>query len=405
VEITQDASPLPVYSVIHRAMQFIERQLPDSPFHGNERLHFSNVVGLLLSAAMHPTVRSLRAIEQHSHLPQTREMTRLKVVPRSTMSDALARFDPEQLRPVIRALQARLPWLRRLDPQADRAARQIVAMDGSWFTLAGEVTHALQMNRGNQGRQSRVRLNLQLDVESFLPLDCDVSGAGDGSEPTAFMRRLVKDCIYLVDRNFVHFGFINAVHAAGSNLVLRLRKDTNFAASAQRPLTPRDREAKVLQDEVGMLCGPTSPTNQGRASRTGKPPAQIYRRIVIWDEKNKKPVILLTDLLDVPAWVIGELYRLRWQIELFLRWLKVFANFEHLISQSPRGMTMQFYVAVLLTLLLHIRTGMPVGKHTLHILQMSATGQLDEAGVQFLLARRERERLLELARRARKKQV
>jgi len=403
MDAIEQEQPLRVYSRVRQAMEFIGRHLKPEKTHGNERLHLSNVVGLLLSAAVHPTVRSLRLIEHHSTHDDARRLTGRDIVPRSTLSDALARFDPEPLRPVIQALQARMPWLRRFDPQTCHIAEQLIALDGSWFNLAGEVTHALQMNRGNQGVQSRVRLNLQLDVDSFLPTDLDVSGAGEGSEAAAFMRRLASGCIYIVDRNFVHFGFIRAVREAGSHLVLRLKKSTNFTPSEDRQPSERDRASQVLCDQVGVLCGPTSKSNEGRASRTSKPPEGLYRRIVIQDQKNNTQVILLTDLLDAPAWVIGELYRLRWQIELFLRWLKVFANFDHLISQSPRGITMQFYVAVLLTLLLHMRSGMPVSKYTLHILEMSAGGGLSDEAMQMLLARRLRERELERMRRSRKK--
>jgi hypothetical protein len=398
-------SPAAVHSLVRRSMGFIDRHLGPTPSHGNRRLELSQVVGLLLSAAMQPTVRSLRLIEQHSAGPEAREITRRQIVPRSTLSDALAAFDPEALRPVIEALQARLPLLKRLDPEAHDIARRVIAADGSWFNLAGEVACALEMNRGkgNKARQSRIRLNLQLDVDAFLPVECDLSGKGDGSEAKAFIRRLKSDCIYVVDRNFVHFEFIAAVKAKGSNLVLRLKKDVKFKAIENRPLTPKDDARDVLSDEVGMLPGPTSKSNVGRDSRTGPPPQHTYRRIVARDRKNQTDLILLTDLLDAPAWVIAELYRLRWQIELFLRWLKVFANFDHLISQSPRGMTMQFYVAVLLTLLLHLKTGLPVSKHTLHIVAMSAGGQLDDETLAMLLARRERERTLERLRRQRKR--
>lgn len=387
-------------ALVRQSMKLIERHLEPAKAHGNRRLHYANVVGLLLSAAMQPTVRSLRLIEQHSAGDDVRCITGRQIVPRSTLSDAMATFGPEAIGPVIEALSRQMPWLKRCDPGTHSIAKQVIAADGSWFNLAGEVVHALTMNRGNQGKQSRVRLNLQLDVDAFLPVDWDVSGCGDGSEASAFIRRLKPDAIYVVDRNFVHFGFIKAVREKESNLVLRLRRDTKFAASEDRPLDAKDREHHVQLDQVGTLSGPTSPGNQGRSSKAAPP--GVYRRIVIRDLKNQSDLILLTDLLDVPAHVIGELYRLRWQIELFLRWLKVFACFDHLISQSPRGITTQFYVAVLLTLLMHLRTGAPVSKHTLHLVAMSAQGQLSDEAMQMLLERRLAERERDRKRRAEK---
>lgn len=383
-------------AVVRQSMAFIERHLPSDPAHGNQRLHFAHVVGLLLSAALHPTVRSLRAIEHHSGVPQVQAVTGRAAVPRSTLSDALARFDPEPLQWIIQEAIAKLPWLKRFDPMVYESARRIVALDGSWFNLAGEVVHALAMNRGRKGVQSRIRLNLQLCLDTQLPCDFDISGAGDGSEANAFIRRLQADTIYIIDRNFVHFGFINAVKSAGSHLVLRLRKNSAFAVQEECPLTDRDRTHGVIEDQRVTFAST-------RASRTGAVPTGLYRRIVIHDHRNQSYVILLTDLLDIPAWMVGELYRSRWNIELFLRWLKVFAGFEHLISQSPRGITTQFYVAVLLALFLHIRTGQPVGKHVLHIVSLCATGQLNDETAAWMLARRARERELERLRRAKKK--
>ena len=56
-------------------------------------------------------------------------------------------------------------------------------------------------------------------------------------------------------------------------------------------------------------------------------------------------VKLLTDLLDLPAQLIAELYKHRWEIELFFRWLKVTANFGHLTSHSRNGVTLSFHIA------------------------------------------------------------
>lgn len=392
--------------------------------HGNTQLQDRSIVGLLLCAAFEPAVRSLRSLDDLSLQPRVRELIGIgagiagiggvggvngvnRRAARATLSDRLGCFQPEALRPIIQHLIAQQPLLKRFDPDCQQVARKIIAADGSWWNLAGEVVTALQMNLGNTGqrKQSRVRLNLQLDVDHFTPIDCDVSGAGDGSEAAAFARRIHPDAIYLVDRNFVHFGFINAVLERGANLVLRLRKDTRFAAESSRPLSPRDRECQIRSDQIGTLCGPTSKGNQGRgSSRTGKPPTRTLRRIVLWDQANRVELILLTDLLDLPAYVIGTLYRLRWQIELFLRWLKVFADFDHLISQSPSGITTQFYVAVIATLLMHMASGNTrVSKHTLRLLAWAAQGRLPAELMAQAMARHERERMLERARRAKKK--
>jgi len=392
-----------VQHAIEMAMRLFDEHVVLPKAHGNERLHLRGMVGGLLAAAFEPSVWSLRPLDDLSLHPRIQKLTGVDRLPRTTLSDAMKRFDPERIKPLIHALAAQAPAMKRLDPATKELTRRIVAADGSWFNLAGKVTHALQCSRGNKGNQARVRLNLQIDADSFAPVFCDVSGKDQGNEAAAFAANIQGDCIYLVDRNFVSFAFINRVFEQKSNLVLRLKKGVNFTAQQSKPLSDQDKAHGVQSDEIGHLSGPDSDGNQDARSCSAKPPERLLRRIVVWDEKNKTEVILLTDLLDVPAHIVGLLYRLRWQIELFLRWLKVLAGFDHLINQSPRGITMQFYIAVLMTLLIHIQTGMRVSKYALLWVSWVASDHASTDAMAKAMARHETERENERKRRFAKK--
>jgi hypothetical protein len=273
------------------AMRLFDQHVRTPPSHGNERLHLRGVVGVLLAGAFEPAVRSLRTIDDLSLHAKVQAVSGVDRVARSTLSDAMAKFDPKMLKPLIRAVQKQLPHLSRIDAETAGLTRKIIAADGSWFNLAGEVAHALHCSRGNAGTQSRVRLNLQLDVDAFCPTDFDVSGKGDGNEAAAFMRSLQGDCIYLIDRNFVNFSFINAVRAKGSNLVLRLKKGVNFDVQRTNELTKKDATHNVLRDEVGILPGPKSDGNADARSCTSKPPTCTLRLVTVWDENNQCEVI------------------------------------------------------------------------------------------------------------------
>jgi hypothetical protein len=370
--------------------------------HGNASLLLRDVVTVALAGFFNPLVRSLRLLEALSSQEWMQRQTAVGRLPRSTLSDALRRFDATQLDPLVKSLAAQVPALAHQDPDLAAVHRAVLAADGSYFRLPGEVAWAL-LNRSSTGRcQSKVRWNLQLEVANFIPVAQDLSGGDDGNEAQAFARRLQPGVIYLVDRNFVNFGFLRAVLGQGSNFVLRLKKTTGFEVRETRALTARDREAGVQADEVGVLRGPTSPSHRGRASRTTAPPAQLLRRVSVWDPAQQETVVLLTDLLDVPAYVIAALYRQRWQIELFFRWLKLWANLEHLWSLSPQGITLQFYVAVIGTLLLHLATGRRVSKYALFWLGSVASGLATWEQMHTGLARIEREKALERARRTRK---
>lgn len=109
--------------------------------------------------------------------------------------------------------------------------------------------------------------------------------------------------------------------------------------------------------------------------------------------------------MDVPASLIGKLYRHRWSIELFFRWLKCVAKVRHLFSESENGITMQFYTVIIATLLMHLYTGAKPGVYSYMMLSSAAAGDLLIEKVPEVLERIARERKLERLRRAKKKSV
>ncbi len=102
--------------------------------------------------------------------------------------------------------------------------------------------------------------------------------------------------------------------------------------------------------------------------------------------------------------MVGDAYRLRWQIELFFKWLKCFARMDHLLSTSRRGITTQLYVAVIAILLMYVQTGRRVSIYALAALSRVANGRQSLEQAMEFLARRERERDLARARQARRRQ-
>ena len=391
-----DLACLKVVQAILPVCAALERTHPE--VHGNTKLHLTDCLVVLLCAFFNPTVRSLRLIEQLSEIPWVQGQLGPDRVCRSTLSDALERWNPEYLVLVINQLMRQIPHLGQRDADLAKICKRVIAADGSTFNLAADVAWAMMRRRGGRkgsDAHGTCRLNLQIDVDRFIPADLSVSGSDEGSEAAAFMKRIISGVVYLLDRNFVHFGMINAVLDNGSDLVLRLKASTKFDFAQELALSAKDVEAGVISDRVGVLPG-------SAGSRTGPPPTQTLREVIV-KGSDGKPLRLLTNLLDVPAHVIAELYRLRWQVELFLRWLKVCVGFEHLISHSQRGITFQFYVAVIGCLLMHVRTGRKVNKYAVFLFGQVAAGLTTLERILPMLERIEREKELERQRRARKK--
>ena len=357
--------------------------------HPNRLLHLDNLLVALLYAFYNPTCRSLRTLEGLGQVCQ--DELGIDQLCRSTTSDAMATFDPQLLRPILEDLRRRLPALSRADADLEQITRQVIAADGSYFNIYADVAWALHLTRRNQQDGAQIRLNFQLDVRNWIPAALSISGQAQGSETAAVARDLLPGVIYLVDRNFIDFDFFHAVLDKGSDFVVRGKDNMpNFQPQQDRPLTDRDRADGVISDRLGILPG------RGAPDRT-------MRELILCDPLTGQSIRVLTSLLDVPAHTISRLYRHRWQIELFFRWLKVWGHFEHLISHTRNGLTIQFYVAVIGVLLTYLATGHRVSKYAVSLLTFVAAGQASLEDILPILEKREHEKELERARLARKR--
>jgi IS4 transposase len=158
-------------------------------------------------------------------------------------------------------------------------------------------------------------------------------------------------------------------------------RSPRFDRHEVRPLSAKDRAAGVISDHVGRLAG-----SQHRAA-----PGGPLREVVVASPGEPGGSIrLLTDLLDVPAWVIGLLYRYRWQVELFFRWLKATAHFRHLLSERREAIAFEVYVAVIGTLLLALRYEARPSQYAFALLHQVAGGGATAEEVLPILAERER---------------
>jgi hypothetical protein len=367
--------------------------------HPNRVLHYDQLLAAHLMGFYDSVVRSLRTLDARSVTGDTlrQGLDRLRLA-RSTISDAMAELPAAELLPLMQQLLQRLPADCAHPQAADLLTlkKRICAIDGSYFRVPCDVLWALAHARSNGKTGRQVRLDLHLDVLRFLPVKAQVDGHERGSESAAFIPTLEAGVIYLADRNFVDFDFLRAVLEAGSDFVVRLKSNTQVVVSQTMPLTQADREAGVLKDERVTVPG----------SRWALGLKQTpLRRVTVFDPVARREVTLLTTLLDVPAALIGTLYRHRWAIELFFRWLKCVAKVKHLFSESTNGMTMQFYVVIIATLLMALTTGGRPSVYSFVMLASAASGDLALEQVPEVLERVAREREQERLRRAKKKRA
>ena len=274
---------------------------------------------------------------------------------------------------------------------------QVLAVDGSFFRLAADVAWAVRHGTNRGGKRASARLDVHLDVATWLPEVIDVCGA-ETSEAASACRHIRPGAIHVYDRGIFSFALIEAQVQVDAFFVHRVReageRSPQFVPTQEQPPTAADGAAGVLADRRGYLAG----------SEHRKAPAVLLREVLLHapDEPGGQ-VRLLTNLLDLPAPLLGLIYRHRWQVELFFRWLKVYAHFEHLISQSRTGILLSFYVAVIGVLLMYLFSNAKPSKYAFNLLSLVARGAATLAEIAPILQERERRIALEKARLARKR--
>ena len=233
------------------------------------------------------------------------------------------------------------------------------------------------------------RLHTHFEILGGLPKRIETTPAnpkGADAEQAVLERTIEPDHCYVIDRGYQKHGLWNKIHAVGSNYVCRVRDGAAFSVVETRELTPEATAAKVLSDQVvdfssnkapvdhpvRLVCVTCSPhTSRGR--RRG-------RKFSSTGPSSDGVLRIATDMMDLPAEIIAELYRLRWTIELFFRMFKQLLGCRHLLSTKQYGVEIHVYAAIIACLLIFLYTGRAPNKRTFEMLCFYMVGMatLDE---------------------------
>jgi transposase len=365
-----------------RFIRLIEEQLRllhEQPVHGNREVFLDHVVIGHLLAFFNPGVRGLRTIEDALEDSRVRQRYHVPRLPKSTLSDAQSLFDPQLLLPLIQSLRERA-GLQPHDRRLDAITRKLLAVDGSFFTVAPRIAWAVYNGSG----KGNVRLHTQFNVFDAVPDQMTLTD-GQGSETRQLRESLQAGCFYVCDRGFQDYDLFHDILKADSDFLVRLRKTAHTEVLEERPLTAADQAAGIGSDATVRLGW--------RGDQTPELP-NLRRVEVTFVNRNGEQefILLLTNRLDLPAWLIALIYQHRWQVELFFRWLKCMAHFEHFFSESLNGMTLQVYVTMIGLLLIAVETGAKPSKYDYALLSLAASGMLSMNNALEIAARRRAER-------------
>ena len=225
-----------------------------------------------------------------------------------------------------------------------------------------------------------VRLHLKFNVLRREPGEASVTPAST-CERAAFKKMVkpgefhVGDCYYGRDYKLLEY-----LKEQGCGYLMRLAKSAVQTLIEELPLTAEDRAAGVVSDRIVRL-------GAGESWHHG--PVRVVR---IEKEELDEPIFLVTNRLDPEthsAALLAEIYRGRWEIELFFRWFKCVlgrADQWHWFAESPEGVEIQIYSALIAALLLARHAGKLPTKRQMEAIRFHAMGWLSDGELEQVLA-------------------
>jgi hypothetical protein len=349
---------------------------------GNRTLHFDQYCLLVLLFLFNPVVRSLRAIQQASELRKVQRKLGCLRASLGSLSEATDVFEPELLKEIIAELGAQLEPIAR-DPRLKDVQHTLTLVDGTLLKGLPLLVQAGTRDLRAAKLESKVRLHTQFDLQRGVPVRIDVTegiSRGDADERSVLARALEKGRCYVEDRGYAKFKLFNAIAAAGSSYVCRLRDNSRYEVEQSKPLSEEDVAAGITLDAVVRL---------GDYKGASDAPDHPLRLVIVCTTPHDKrtnaagppstgQLLLATNLLDLPAWIIGLIYRYRWTIEVFFRFFKHVLGCRHLLSHDPVGIEIQTYCAIIACMLISLCTGRKPTLRTYEMICYYFTGMAEE---------------------------
>lgn len=217
-----------------------------------------------------------------------------------------------------------------------------------------------------QKDQASVKLNVLLDLRDDIPAFANIY-EGNRHEVTSLDEIPVyPGCGYVVDRGYLDFLRLFRLHAVGAFFVTRLKTGIRYYVAESRP----------VDETLGLRCDQTIRLN----SRTGR---RAYpdplRRVSYVDPETGQALVFLTNWFALEAFIIAQIYRRRWGIETFFRWLKQHLRLRGFFANSPNGVRIQIWSALCAHLLVAIakqRKNLPASLY--EILQVVSVSSLEQ---------------------------
>lgn len=233
--------------------------------------------------------------------------------------------------------------LQRLGQQA--AFKQVRFRIKSRILLLDSTTISLCLSLFDWARYKRakgaVKLHTLLDLDGNLPAYVNITDGRTADNRAAYDIPLSKGSVVVADRFYNDLNLLKVWDSNGVHFVIRHKENLQFTTIRENDL-PDNRHQHILKDEIIVLSGTVS---------NSKYPGRL-RRVSVWNEEHGQVIEILTNQMTWTAHTISELYRSRWQVEIFFRDIKQLLHIKSFVGTSENAVMIQVWTALITVLML-----------------------------------------------------
>jgi hypothetical protein len=250
-------------------------------------------------------------------------------ISRSTLADANGTHDWRIFADFAHVLIRRARALYARDALAVMLDQTVYALDSTTIDLCLKLFPWARFRR----RKGAVKLHTLIDLRGNIPTFVHVSHGKTPDVTILDQLPLERGAFYVMDRGYIDFARLYRFTQHGAFFITRGKKTLDYARRTRRPV---DKAAGLRCDQTIVLVGPKS---------SQRYPIEL-RRVAFYDVEHERRFVFLTNNFDLPALVVAQLYRCRWQIELFFKWIKQHLRIKAFYGNSPNAVKTQVWVAI-----------------------------------------------------------
>jgi len=250
-------------------------------------------------------------------------------IARSTLADANETRDWRIAADFAQTLIHRARQLYRDEPFAVELAQTAYAFDATTIDLCLALFPWARFRR----TKAAIKLHTLLDLQGHIPTFVAITD-GKAADVTLLDALVMEPgAFYILDRGYTDFGRLYAITEALAFFVIRGKRGLNYIRRLSQPV---DKTTGLRSDQTIVLCGPKTATLY---------PVPL-RRITYVDLDTQQRFVFLTNNFALPALQIAQLYKCRWQVELFFKWIKQHLRIKAFYGTSMNAVKTQVWIAI-----------------------------------------------------------